>query len=594
MRYPSSPELSPPSRTRPVRRRPLPAVALLGMLLALGARAQDGATDAAAPPPEAVPGYRQASNVAVLTIEGVIDHVTLTSLERRVAEAKANGADAIVFDIDTPGGDALATLDICHLIKTDAPANSVAWINPQGYSAGTIIALACREIVVAPHSAFGDAAPIDAFGRQLLPTERAKAESPILAEVIDSARRNHYDENLVQAFISVGVELWLIEHETTGQRIFVDRAEYETVFGEEPPQLKIDTAPPDTSPTFTPWFSPFGEQGAPREDAGLSEEEKRKEIEFAQDLPPTRERLTEEDRGQWELVQQLIGADSLLVLNEHEAVYYGVAQRVVANDTQLQEFFGTTTPVTHYDQSWSESMVRFLTNPIVRGVLILIFVICLLIELSAPGMGVFGATAMVALLILIGAPVLAGMAGWWEIIAIIAGFLLIGAEIFVIPGFGLAGIAGGLCLAVGVIATFVSHDVRTAQGQEDLAWGMGSTLAAVFAAGVVLWFLSKNFERMPFLRRLILQTELTGEAGGAGGALETETASVGILEAMGAAQRAVSVGDSGTATTDLRPAGRAQIDGRSVDVKSIGAYIDRGTPIRVVSVGRFVIEVEDA
>ena len=163
----------------------------------------------------AVPASRQANTVAVLTIRDEIDNITLRSLERRVRKANLDGADAIVLDIDTKGGDAFITLDICHLLKTEAPANSVAWINPEAYSAGTIIALACREIVVAPNSKFGDAAPIKAlpgFGiMPLPPAERAKIESPILSEVVSSARQNHYDEKLVQAFISVGVELWMIE-----------------------------------------------------------------------------------------------------------------------------------------------------------------------------------------------------------------------------------------------------------------------------------------------------------------------------------------------------------------------------------------------
>ncbi|MHC4274931.1 MAG: Clp protease/crotonase-like domain-containing protein [Planctomycetota bacterium] len=126
-------------------------------------------------PATAVPAYRQANKVAILTVQGGIDGITLRSLERRVRQARADGADAIVFDIDTPGGALDATLDICHLIRTEAPANTVAWINPQAYSAGTIIALACREIVVAPSSAFGDAAPISPFGA-IPATERAKVE----------------------------------------------------------------------------------------------------------------------------------------------------------------------------------------------------------------------------------------------------------------------------------------------------------------------------------------------------------------------------------------------------------------------------------
>ena len=70
----------------------------------------------------------------------------------------------------------------------------------------------------------------------MAPAERAKIEAPLLADVVDSARRNHYDEALVQAFVSVGLELWLLEHVDDGQKICVGRLEYELLYGEEPPR----------------------------------------------------------------------------------------------------------------------------------------------------------------------------------------------------------------------------------------------------------------------------------------------------------------------------------------------------------------------
>ena len=62
----------------------------------------------------------------------------------------------------------------------------------------------------------GDAAPITSLG-PIPATERAKIESPLLTEVIDEARRHHYDERLVQAFVSVGIELWLLRDGSTGE-----------------------------------------------------------------------------------------------------------------------------------------------------------------------------------------------------------------------------------------------------------------------------------------------------------------------------------------------------------------------------------------
>ena len=69
----------------------------------------------------------------------------------------------------------------------------------------------------------------------------------------------------------------------------------------------------------------------------------------------------------------------------------------------------------------------------------------------------------------------------------------------------------------------------------------------------------------------------------------------GMLGAMGAtAQKALEPGDTGTAETDLRPSGKARFKDRIINVKSASEYIEKGVSIRVVSVGRFVIEVEES
>lgn len=560
-------------------------VSLLVLPKSLAAQADPSAATAAAPVPAAVPAYRQANQIAIITVRGDIDQVTLMSLERRIKKATEEGADAIVLEIDTYGGEMAATLDICSLLKdrSATPANVVAWVRPKAISAGAIISLACREIVMAPGASIGDAAPIDLFGRQMAPTERAKLLSPLTYEIIDSARRNHYDEKLVQAFIMLGQELWMIENVNTGERIFVDRAEYKTAFGEDPPQ----SGPPSTPPPLRSPVPivPFVNKQIPRasEHSGLDPEALRRQIEFEQMLPPARQTLTEADRGQWRVLLQVTDGSSLLTPKADEALYYGLAREIIATDAELQSYFGAQT-IVRYDQTWSEGLVRFLMSWPVKAILIIIFLVCLFVELSAPGFGVFGATAIVAALFLVGAPALAGMAQWWDILLIVLGFLLVATELFILPGFGVVGLAGAVCLLVGVVGTFVSGDLRTVEGQSQMWTGLMVTLLSVFGAGIIIWFLSRWVHSMPLLNRIILTTELG----------ERDAAGPGLLAAMGAAQRALSPGDTGVAETDLRPAGRANFEGRLVDVKSVGTYIDKGTPVRVVSVGRFVIEVEEA
>lgn len=587
-------------------------VVCLGLLNLLAAWSAESASSPPAPsgspPPDtasptpsitppvsrSIPAHRQASNIAVLTIHGGIDGMTLKSLERRIAQAKRNGADAIVLDIDTFGGELTSTLDICTLIKdpTETPPNIVAWINPKAYSAGSIIALACREIVFHPNASFGDAAPISTL-MPLPLTERAKLEAPILNEVTDSARRNHYDENLVQAFISVGVELWLLEHIQTGERVFVTRHEYERVFGEVPPDQLTPVAPPQahtSTPVVSPWIQEIFDLPEDQSDhVIMTEEERAAMIEREQFLPPVRLPLTEDARGQWKLITQVTTNDRLLTITPGQAFQFGLTQDIIANDAQLMAFFGATS-LTRYDRSWSEGLVRFLISMPVRAILLVIFLIAFFIEIAVPGMGVFGVTAFIALLLLIGAPYLAGMAQWWDMALVVLGILLVLAEFFVIPGFGVAGVAGAACLLIGMIGTFVSGDVDMAspEGQSQVVNGLLTTLTAFLLAGAGIWIISRQMDTLPILNRVVLNTDL-------GQAQTTVTGGIGLLEAMGATtQRPLQPGDGGVAETDLRPSGKARFKDRIIDVKSIGEFISRGTQIRVVSVGRFAIEVEEA
>ena len=148
----------------------------------------------------AIPAARKASVVCILPIQGEMDSLTVSGLANRLEKAKSAGADAIVLQLDTPGGDLLATLELCRQIKSEYPPNTVAWIRPRAYSAGVITALACREIVVAPQSVLGDAAPISALpvaGLITLPAAERSGQGESQCErtrrvPVTRRRRHHY------------------------------------------------------------------------------------------------------------------------------------------------------------------------------------------------------------------------------------------------------------------------------------------------------------------------------------------------------------------------------------------------------------------
>ncbi len=565
--------------------RDLPAIAVLfAVAIACAAMAVPPPLGTPPPPIVAVPAARQANTVAILPVTGEIDSITLRSLERRLREASRAGASAVVLDLDTPGGEMLATLDICHLIRTEAPANTVAWVNPKAFSAGTIIALACRETLVHPEGVFGDAAPIQGLPivglRQMPVAERAKIEAPLLSEVVSSARRRGLDEKLVQAFIAVTMELWLIEEISTGERMFVDASEYEIAFGEPPPRLRErgDALPA----TATPEASPVEAERAETPPFLLDDPD-------AEDSP--RRMLTPADRGRWRLLGQVIGDEELLVVRGDEAIAYDLASGTAANDDDIAAFFGATS-VIRIERSWSESMVRFLISWPVRLLLIVVLLVCFFIELAAPGVGVFGLAAGVALLLLLGAPAVAGMAQWWEILLVLVGFGLVAVELFVLPGVGIAGIAGVICLFVGIVGTFVGGGVGGAAGgawQDQLVTGLATTLAALFAGGVAIWIVARQLGSVRGFDRFVLGASLAKAGGPPIGRISPTTD-----PDRGSTGEVPEEGSEGVALSPLRPAGRAEFDGRTFDVRSVGAFVESGARIRVLGDEGSSLLVENA
>ena len=541
-------------------------------------------------PPEtiqtrAVPAGRKANTVAIIPIHGPIDNITLVSIERRLQVAQDRGADAVVLELDTPGGALDATFEILEVIRTKAPPNTIAWIRPKAFSAGTIIALATREIITTPTGVFGDAAPIQAVplaGLQQLPAaERAKIEAPLLSELVSDARRQGWDEKLVQAFVAVDIELWLIRNRKTGERLFVDAAEYERIFGEAPIATKIQRLP---APPARDEASGLLQSAAKitQGEAPTTIEERDQAIEFVQDLPSQRPVLGPEDAADWVPLGQVISSEELLVLRSDEAIAYGFSSGEVSNEQELLAFFGATSSF-RIKESWSEGLVRFLTLWPVRAVLIATLLIGFFIEAAAPGYGVFGLIALVSLAMLLGAPLLAGLSEWWTVLAVLLGLGLVAVELFFLPGLGAPGIIGGVLMFAGLVGTFVSGNPLSPDARMDLFRGLTATSVGFLAAGVGIWLAWRFIPNSKFGRRFVLAAEIGG--------ISAPPANSGRGKAN---SKPIEVGTIGRSATPLRTAGRVKIGERLVDARSTGAFIEVDVPVRVVESDRFGVVVEAA
>jgi membrane-bound serine protease (ClpP class) len=254
----------------------------------------------------------------------------------------------------------------------------------------------------------------------------------------------------------------------------------------------------------------------------------------------------------------------------------------IRSDADLMTFMGAQT-IARADVSWSEGMAGFLNNFVVKGVLIVIFLIALFIEMTHPGTIIPGCTALLALVLLVGPSFLEGMSGWWTALAIVSGLVLLGIEAFVIPGFGVAGVLGMILLFAGLVGTFLpaGGGFSTPQGQSDMLWGATTVLLAGATAGFGMWMIAKHFGSLPVLGRLVLKNPSADD--------ESES----ILAAMDPDPDAeVMPGEIGTALTPLRPAGRVDMGDRVVDAISEFGFIPAGAKVRIVSASQMRIGVE--
>lgn len=607
-----------PNTRRPLNRLARVVGGLIALMLAmLPAAAGFPQGEKAAQPGAAgvgpgVSAIRQAKNVAIITIHGDIDprRVMAVSVQRRIKQAADAGADAIVFDIHTNGGEVSSVLEICEAIKASPVQNTIGWVNTRAISGGALIALACRELVTNDPGVIGDAMPvmIDPSGnfrggvqgdalRKILP--------PLVASLIDSARRYNRtfggyirDEYLLQAIVANDVELWWVKNKETGQEMAIDRAEFAMLFPDQAPSgpARLAGGASQGMTPRTPGSSPgSATEGVPQGSEQLAEAAKSTSHQMG--ASPDRPKLSAADAGKWENLGRITDGTVAAIFNPDDLLYFNLAANPttskggreelvpIRTEGDIKKFLGADN-IIRYDITWSEKMVEFLNNPWVRGILIVLFLVSLFIEMSHPGVILPGIVALMSLIALLAPPFIIGMAHWWEIAAIFAGLILLGIEAFVVPGFGVTGFLGIVLLFGGLVATFVPGGnvfPDTPQGKSDMLKGLTTLVLALFTAGAAIWGIARHFGSLPMLNRLVLKNTPPDE-----GADEMIAAmDMGLGHDL-------RPGDTGVTLTPMRPAGRVQVKDRVVDAVADLGFLDAGMPIRVTSVTGMRIGIEAA
>ncbi len=280
--------------------------------------------------------------------------------------------------------------------------------------------------------------------------------------------------------------------------------------------------------------------------------------------------LTEDQKKQVTLKKTIVAKGELLTMDDTEALDLGFSKKSVTGLDQALIFLGYENyELIVLEESWSESLVRIL-QPFLP-VLMMLGIAALYTEIKAPGFGIPGFVGIICLGLVFFNQYLVGLASYTELLVFLIGFLLLGIEVFVLPGFGVAGITGLVVVVAGLVLSFqgfVIPDPSFPWEGQLLIRNLGLVMGASMGALVISLFMVRFV--LPKVSTLVKGPYLS---------VTLEDSHADSEQALG-----INPGDVGLALTPFRPSGKIKIGHKKIDAITQGDFIEPGTSIRVLLV----------
>ncbi len=292
------------------------------------------------------------------------------------------------------------------------------------------------------------------------------------------------------------------------------------------------------------------------------------------------EELNDEEKAAATGKKTVVAEGELLTMHDEEARDLGFSMMTVSSVDELLKKMGITDfEMIRMEQSWTEGVLRFLGT--IAPLLMLIGLGAIYTEIKAPGFGAPGVVGIICLSLFFMHQYTVGLADYTELLIIVLGFVLIGLELFVLPGFGIAGIAGVTCIIAGLVLSlqgFVLPDPSMPWQMDLMVFNLILVLSAVLLSFIMaLIMLRYVFPRMSAVSH--------------GPYLDS---TLQDFHADSVANVGVAVGDKGTAFTPLRPSGKVKIESKTYDVVTQGDYLEKGTAVEITAISgnRLIVKKE--
>lgn len=470
--------------------------------------------------------------VYVINIRNEIGNGLRVYIDNGIKRASEAEADAIIFDVHTPGGAVGAARDIIDAIqRTELP--TIAYVNTEAISAGAMISLSCDQIVMRNGGAIGDSAPVSLQGEEL----NEKAVSYIRGKIRATAERGGRNPDIAAAMVDKRLYLVRLmggEIVTLREEEYIERKD----LGEE---MDIIAA------------------GGPEGELLTLTTEEALEYNLADDVADSVEDLL--------VLYQIVEVNG----QRKALTAEGIAQKQMefGDDNirvikSLKDATQEAVLVTVADR-----FVFFVTSPIISGLLLTLGGLGLFVEIRTPGFGVPGIAGLICLGLFFWGHRLLNISADYAALAFIVGVALLLIELFVIPGFGIAGIAG-----IGLMLGSVFFVFRSAYKFETAMFTMSSAIILAFVLAIGLSYLLPKTRAW---NHLVLGAAMDSSSG---------------FHSAPREDFQVYVGKTGVALTPLRPAGTVRVDDTRLDVVTAGDFIVRDTPVKIINVEGSKIFVE--
>jgi len=287
---------------------------------------------------------------------------------------------------------------------------------------------------------------------------------------------------------------------------------------------------------------------------------------------------------EFELGRTIIDTGKLLTLTAGEMERYGVSSGTVSTRDELISSLGFTLEDTVVlEKSRADSLITLLSGGALTSILLIAGLVALYLEITSPGFGIPGTIALVCFAVVFSISGLIGNLGPAEILMFIVGIILLLLEIFIIPGFGIAGIGGILLILGSFVFSRQNFYWPEFEWQRTIAWrnigivGIG-VIGGIFSIGVIMAVLP----RAGLFDRLVLKGP--GDSG-YGGRFRSRKRKKSLEDGLEIPDDehvdSVLAGSTGIAVTDLRPVGKISIQNRVIVAETDGEYCDKGTTVVV-------------